>query len=767
MKDHIFQKNLERWAQTDPKHAVKLSYLETSNYRFCQTVQEEANQWFAGLDLEKVPVIFVYGIGLGYYYEAAKAWLKKRRERRLVFLEDDLTVIHRFLQTERATELLQDRQVQLLYFEDLKDKEGVFETLYWNFAMKRIIVTASQLYQKTKGELFAELRHKIAHDSAIKNALVEEYLRFGGAFFVNFYQNLLSLPGSYLGNKTFGSFRKVPAIICGAGPSLAKQFERLPKLMDRALIFAGGSALNALNAAGIQPHLGAGIDPNPAQFERLSQNLAYEVPFYYRNRMYHDAFEMIHGPRLYITGCGGYDVSDFFEERLKIQQEFLDEGHNVINFCLQVAHQLGCDPIIFVGLDLAFTGMKIYAPGVEEKVEFDPNKALDVDDFDERPLVQKDIEGQPIYTLWKWIAESEWIGEFAKEHPEVRLINCTEGGLGFPGVVNRSLEEVAAESLTRSYDLEDRLHGEIQNTAMPKITFNRVRTLMQELKESLERCVSDFEILIEETQKIVKEIEIDHRLPAHLQTGRAALVETELAEEVGYQYVLDIFNAIQIRLLNRALQENKFIPKWRQVVKRLKLNLSRFKFLQKVAKVNIEIMKIVLANRKAKKGRKKPGKLSKPTEEVVESSIKGFNPIRLPSEPYEGQSLPDGHVVRVFRQYGRPPEECRIEKGGIPDGQCLLYYGNGRPKFEAFYRQGKLQGPATFFSLEGKVLAKSYYEDGRREGVSLWYYPSGALYAIQRYSQGRSEGVQEFFYEDGAVKSTFTCHLGIPIDAEK
>ena len=49
----------------------------------------------------------------------------------------------------------------------------------------------------------------------------------------------------------------------------------------------------------MQPHFAAGIDPNSAQYDRLSTNTAFEVPFFYRNRLFHQAFKTIHGPRLY------------------------------------------------------------------------------------------------------------------------------------------------------------------------------------------------------------------------------------------------------------------------------------------------------------------------------------------------------------------------------------------------------------------------------------------------------------------------------------
>ena len=755
MSEKLFHKNLALWAHVDPKQAVRLQFQAIGKH--VEDSLQEAQAHFAELDLHKVQVLYVYGIGQGAFYEAARPWLKKDQRHRLVFLEDDLGVLISFFQTELATRLLQDSHVQLLHFENLNDTEAVFEVLYWNFALTRIVVTALPSYAKDHAELYGKLRHKITYDAAVKNALVDEYLRYGGAFFINFYQNMLSLPGSYLGNKTFGTFRKVPAIICGAGPSLAKSLPILKDFMDKALVFAGGSALNALNAAGLQPHLGAGIDPNPAQFERLSGNQAFEVPFYYRNRMYHDAFEMIRGPRLYITGCGGYDVSDYFEERLKIEHEFLDEGHNVINFCLQMALQLGCNPIIFVGMDLAFTGMQSYAPGVEENVQFDPESYVDIDDFDAKPLLLKDIYGDPLYTLWKWVAEADWIGEFAKEHPELTILNATEGGLGFPGVPNFALKEVAEQYLEREYPISDRLQSEIQNSRMPRVTFPKVTKLMHELRESLVRCISGLDILLEETKSTLNQIKMDKQLPVNLQSGRAALVETDLAEEVGFQYVLEIFNQVQARLYNRNLQELKQATERKRFVTKLQINEKRFIFLRDVAKVNVGLIDLALERKKEKHKKRSVSIMPDPALPIYPP----FETILLPSKPSEGEKLPSGHRVSILKQYGQPPEEIRLKKEGILDGQCLLYYSDGKIKMESHYSHGRLNGTVKSFSPSGGLLTISFYVNGKLDRESKWYYPSGALYAIHRNRQGVLHGQQEYFYENGAPKTLLNYAHGV------
>lgn len=613
-----FYKNVELWAQTSPKAAVMLPYTDCQALQFCHTKKKELNlknsssgkssylhsqsgamleaqKWFESLDISKKDVIYLYGVGLGYYYEAAKEWLRKDSKHFLVFLEDDLAVIYRLFETEHGTSLLQDPQVSLHYFKDVQSDKEQFELIYWNFIMTEMIVTALKSYEKIKPTEYAYFHHKIVYDASVKNALLDEYLKFGAVFFRSFYPNMLCLEGSYLGNKMFGKFEKVPAIICGAGPSLQKQLADLGGLADKALIFAGGSSLNALNSANILPHFGAGIDPNAPQFERLSKNQSFEVPFFYRNRMFHQAYLMIHGPRLYITGSGGYDISDWFEKNLDIQEEMLDEGHNVVNFCVEVANALGCDPIIFVGMDLAYTGLKAYAPGVVDDRSVKKETLLNAEHFDDAALLKKDIYGKPIYTLWKWIAEADWIGQYAQEHPQLTMINATEGGIGFPNVPNEPFKEVMDKYLIHTDDLRGRINGEIQSCPLPQVTRKKIEDLLGQLQASLKRCVENFNTLIEETEIVKNKIKAEKKIPASLQSGRASLCEVELADEPGYQYVLQIFNAAYSRFLNRDLhQANTIRLKTRKELRKLELNQNRFAFLRDVAIVNTELIRMSL-----------------------------------------------------------------------------------------------------------------------------------------------------------------------------
>ena len=324
---------------------------------------EEAEKWAMSLDLNDTNVLIVYGIGLGYYYDAVKRWLHEGSDRYLVFIDDDLNVFYRFLETKRASEILSDTRVQIYYFNDVDDE--CLRHIVWFFTFLKIEVSALEYYQRTRKEDVWNIHSRIMGYFFNHNNLVNEYVFGGLAFFCNFYPNLFEINKAYHGNKMFGRFKNIPAIICGAGPSLDCNLSLLETLTNRAIIFAGGSAVNALSKHGFCYHLGAYIDPNKEQLHRIETNWAFETPVCYRNRLNNWALKNIHSARLFINGCGGYNISRFFEERFGIEDNYeLDEGNNVINWCLSLANLFGCNPIIFTGMDLAFTNMQRYASNV-------------------------------------------------------------------------------------------------------------------------------------------------------------------------------------------------------------------------------------------------------------------------------------------------------------------------------------------------------------------------------------------------------------------
>ena len=405
---------------------------------------------------------------------------------------------------------------------------------------------------------------------------------------------MLRLPESFHGNRLFGAFKGVPAIICGAGPSLNKQIPLLKELKDRALIFAGGSAMNAVTGAGLSPHFGAGIDPNPAQYERIISNAAFEVPYFYRNRMFHEAFLALHGDSLYLNGCGGYPVAEWMEFKLGLEGEVIAEGHNVIHFLVEIARSLGCGPIIFVGMDLAFTGKEAYASGIVGESSMKDSELKVSQSLHQGSFPRKDIYGNEVYTLWKWVQESEWMTAYAQEYSELTYINATEGGIGFEGIPNKTLKEVAEEVLTEECDLGAWVAAEISNADLKDISHDRILELFKELYDSLKVCSEHSQTIIEEAAIVKQRLKKGKTLVDSLQTGKSALAETELLEEVAYQVLLDNNSSVCAKIMERRGHEIRYDRSIRSDRERnlemLELNVSKFRFIKEAADVNLELI---------------------------------------------------------------------------------------------------------------------------------------------------------------------------------
>jgi hypothetical protein len=123
---------------------------------------------------------------------------------------------------------------------------------------------------------------------------------------------------------------------------------------------------------------------------------------------------------------------------------------SVATMALDFALLLGCNPIVFVGQDLAHTDGRIYCSGVYFDKEWyagitDPNAWKGrLDDLREklRIITIEDINGNPTKSTDKLASYWNWITKELHNHPEVHFINATEGGILRDMVEISSLKDV-------------------------------------------------------------------------------------------------------------------------------------------------------------------------------------------------------------------------------------------------------------------------------------------------------------------------------------
>ena len=375
------------------------------------------------LEIDKAEALYVYGLGDGSAYFQVQDWLKGNKDRKLIFLEEEGGVIASFLHLPRALEILSNEQVHLELF---SRKEEEIEALAARFPVQRLEVVA---LPRLLNRRFQNLRIKLLRKTTLAHALHIDRIH-GYQPFQNFVKNVIRLPESFYANRLKGAFANMPAVVCGAGPSLKSSLETLRRLEKKALIIAGGSTLAALSSQGISPHFGMAIDPNLEEYRRLRNSFAFEVPLLYSTRVHPATFQTCNGPFGYMrSGIGGAPEL-WMEEELGLLDPLLGdflspESISVTAICIAWAQFLGCNPILLNGIDMAYTGGQRYAPGVAGD-DASGLKTIDKEkSAADRILKRKDRLGKPVYTAVRWLMESASISHFAKMHPEVKFINTT------------------------------------------------------------------------------------------------------------------------------------------------------------------------------------------------------------------------------------------------------------------------------------------------------------------------------------------------------
>jgi hypothetical protein len=465
------------------------------------------------MELATADVLCVYGIGSGELYAHFKEWLDDDCRRSLLFIEEREDAFNASL----SMPFFHDPQVKI--FLSHPEVQGPLLTkIAWEYIFLRFFYLVNPCYLDAESraqELFAHLKRMQLE----VELLAADHSDFGVKILTNLRENSLLLPEAHLIKGLTGAFAKIPAIICGGGPSLSKNGAQLADLKDRALIFAGGSTLKILSNLHILPHFQANIDPDPP-YERFLEQTGFELPFVYQSRVSRRLLSLVHGTRLWTSDSGVHPIERWLAEELALPEEPFKGGWNVGNFCLALSLLLGCHPIIFVGIDLCAHGEQLYGEGIDEKIER------------EKFILVQDQSGAAAYARRDWAMAARWIEETIHLHQERTLfINATEGGIGFKGALDLTLREASETYLNNSFDLEGSIHTALQQLDRVPTTKERVEVSLQKIVTSLERAEKQCNQLI-----ALMSSSYPH---SPLETGEFILNEFELKEELAYDKLLE------------------------------------------------------------------------------------------------------------------------------------------------------------------------------------------------------------------------------------
>lgn len=467
-------------------------------------------------------VLYIFGLASHIYHDFAKSWLEKEPQRQIVFIERDLAVIAKGLEENRLDGVFEDSRVHLCFSLEHKKIDALVEEVTRLFPSESVAVLALASYKKRYSSYFTQLKSALIRRSVITFAHRQESLHYH-RLFRNMLPNFLSLEESFSPHKMTGSLSKIPALIVGAGPSLAESIPYLKTLKDKALLFAGGSTIIALENHGIAPHLAFAIDPNREEYTRLKNHRFLATPLVFGSRLMHQVLCTFAGSKGYVRTSTGGPFEAWMEEELELSGESLlqeadSEALSVTIIALKTAILLGCDPIIFVGLDLAYRKKDRYCKGILPAMTLELEKQRLVKRTAEMPLTKKGRKGQYVETAYKWVMESRCLSQIVKAHPEITFIDATEHGLPIGGAPYTALDKVI---LDETFDLDGMLHLEILR-ASNNLTQEKIRAPLLRLKESLNAS----RILLDEMIES----------PSHPKT---IALEIDLKKELAYDLFLE------------------------------------------------------------------------------------------------------------------------------------------------------------------------------------------------------------------------------------
>lgn len=249
-----------------------------------------------------------------------------------------------------------------------------------------------------------------------------------------------------------------PAVVVSAGPSLQRNMRLLaqPGIAERVVIIATQTTLKTLLAAGIRPHFVTALD-----FHEIS------------GRFYQGLTEQdVQGIQLVVEPKVNPAVTSAFPGVIRCCNDpFLDEllgpdlarnlgtlpsGATVAHLAYYLARHLGCDPVAFIGQDLAFTDNLYYSAGAAIHdvwaSELGPFTTLETREWERiaraRNLLRTvpSHDGRPLYTDEQM---STYLIQFQRDFKidaarGLTVIDATEGGAVKHGAAPMPLAEFLA-----------------------------------------------------------------------------------------------------------------------------------------------------------------------------------------------------------------------------------------------------------------------------------------------------------------------------------
>lgn len=480
-------------------------------------------------------------------------WLNEESERQLIFLENDPRKLACVLNCHKCFSLLQSSQIWMHYCAS-PHRDFALQLLASDVAFENF-----EFCQWQKSPFWENFGLELLARAGQIRGVCDELLQTPDTASYSLQNGPLQVLDADIAALR-GSLQGVPALLCGAGPTLGCELELIKKSAKGALVVGCGSAALALQRAGITAHAVASICPLRASFERWHQLDLFCVPSLTCLRAFPGVADMMFGQRIHLTGLSAAPSTRWIEGTLGFASPYLDYGNSVLTATLRACLHMGCNPIYLVGVDLCYNsnGDK-YAFGVEP-LKAPQNAAAGVFGLMRAKASTGD---ETLLTNLPWLTESRFISRLAGEYPKTRIYTTSPRTLQIEGVASSTLTTWLGDK-PQERDIAGHLWSCLAATQR-EIPANAP---FDELQRSLSRCLDFF-------QQKYRDLPLDRAqkgclAPKALESYLTSL-ELPKGQELAFDVLLRPMQGALEHFHHRKLQRlkrngsNRFSANWRNI----------------------------------------------------------------------------------------------------------------------------------------------------------------------------------------------------------
>lgn len=312
-------------------------------------------------------------------------------------------------------------------------------------------------------------------------------------------------------------FKGYPAIVVASGPSLDKNIDILQKAQNKALIMSCDASWLACKKHNVKPDAIASIEriENTYKFYYEGKSFDEDVVLVGPDVLWPKIFEEYPGRKIVTYKVnGGIEKwwADNFENLYQLGQ-----GMSCANVAFAYAKYAGCNPIILIGQDLAYTNNKIHSDLTHTKYEGANDKSS------AQGLMVEDIYGNMIPTSDVYNLFRGWFELQITADESLKVIDATEGGARIRGSELMTLQEA------------------IDTYCNKELPMHLTDCLSEQVKLEAKDYIKKYEQVIREAKKQKKRLKrIQSKAAKHYRTLEKIYYNKELKEMSENELVQEI-----------------------------------------------------------------------------------------------------------------------------------------------------------------------------------------------------------------------------------